>query len=79
MFRRVFKAFDRIAGWPRRIMLGGLVPALLLLCMAAVLYMKPHVSYSTFVLSRHMCRTAVTLFSEGMILGLFLDYLFSGK
>lgn len=79
MLRKVFKAFDRIAGMPKMIMLGGLLPALMLLGAAAALYLKPHVSYCTFVLSRQMCRTAVTLFSEGIVLGLFLDYLFSGK
>lgn len=79
MLRKMFKAFDRIGGLPRRVMLGGLLPAALILGAAAALYIKPHVSYSTFVLSRQMCRTAVTLFSEGIVLGLFLDYLFSGR
>ena len=73
MLKGLFSAIDRITGLPRRIMLGGLLPAFLLLLAASVLYLRPFVSYQDFVLSRQICKTAVTLFSEGIILGLFLD------
>ena len=79
MLFKMLKAFDSIRGLPRRIMLGGLIPSLILLGAAAALYLQPQISYSTFVLSRQMCRTAITLFSEGVVLGLFLDYIFSGN
>ncbi len=73
MIKRLFLAIDGVSGLPKRVMLGGLVPALLLLLAAAWMYLSPHVSYEKFLLSRQICKTAVTLFSEGMILGLFLD------
>lgn len=73
MLKRLFFAIDNVRGLPRRIMLGGLLPALILLTFAAGLYLKPQVTYGDFLLSRQVCKTAVTLFSEGIVLGLFLD------
>ena len=73
MIKKVFLAIDNITGFARRVMLGGLLPSLALLILAAYMYMKPEVRYEDFVLSRRICKTAVTLFSEGMVLGLFLD------
>ncbi len=73
MLKGLFSAIDHITGLPRRIMLGGLLPAFLLLLAAALLYLRPRVSYEDFILSRQICKTAMTLFSEGIILGLFLD------
>ncbi len=74
MLKRLFSAINGVGGVPRRIMLGGLLPALILLLAAAGLYLQPRVSYADFLLSRQICKTAVTLFSEGMVLGLFFDY-----
>lgn len=73
MIKRLFLAIDNITGFARRVMLGGLLPALALLLFAAYLYIKPEVRYDDFVLSRQICKTAVTLFSEGIVFGLFLD------
>ncbi|MBE7025538.1 MAG: hypothetical protein E7408_05735 [Ruminococcaceae bacterium] len=73
MLKRLFFAIDNVTGLPRRIMLCGLLPALILLVFAAWLYLRPQVSYADFLLSRQICKTAVTLFSEGIVLGLFLD------
>lgn len=73
MLKRVFSAINGVGGVPRRIIFGGLLPALILLLAAAGLYLKPVVSYADFLLSRQLCKTAVTLFSEGLVLGLFLD------
>jgi len=73
MIKRVFSAIDSVTGVPRRIIFGGLLPALLLMLASACVLLKPQISYDTFILSRQMCKTAMTLFSEGIILGLFLD------
>ena len=73
MIRKVFHAIEGVRGTPRRIMLGGLLPALLLLSAAAALLYFAGGSYEVFILSRQMCQTGLTLFSEGMVLGLFFD------
>ncbi len=73
MIRRLFSAINGVVGMPRRVIFGGLLPALILLLAAAGLYLQPRVPYANFLLSRQMCKTAVTLFSEGIVLGLFLD------
>ncbi len=75
MIKRLFSAIDGVTGLPRRVMFGGLLPALALLLAAAYVYMQPQVSYAAFVLSRQMCKTGVTLFSEGIVLGLLFDAL----
>ncbi len=73
MIKRLFLAIDGVSGLARRVMFWGLIPALVLMLAAAWIYLRPVVSYAQFLLSRQICKTAVTLFSEGIILGLFLD------
>ncbi|MBE7063768.1 MAG: hypothetical protein IJN25_04895 [Clostridia bacterium] len=73
MMKQVFSAFCDVGKTARRVMLAGLLPALFLLLAAVGLHLQTRVSYADFVLSRQICKTAVTLFSEGLVLGLFLD------
>ncbi len=73
--KRIFSAINGISGVPRRIMLGGLLPALLLLLLASCMFLRQEISYKEIVLSRQICETGVALFSEGMVLGLFVDVL----
>ncbi|MDD6307885.1 MAG: hypothetical protein PUB07_00780 [Clostridia bacterium] len=75
MLHRIFTAIDRIQGVPRYVMTAGLLGALVLLCIAVGMLLYPTVTYAAYVLSKQMCETAVTLFAEGVILGLFLDAL----
>lgn len=75
MIRRLFHAFEAVSGLPRKVMLWGLVPSLLLMIAAASICLAPRVSYEKFILSQRICETAVSLFSEGIILGLFIDIL----
>lgn len=73
MIKRLFSAFHGVGKMARRVMLAGLLPALILLLAAVGLQTQSRVSYADFLLSRQICKTAVTLFSEGIVLGLFLD------
>ncbi len=73
--KKIFLALEAVSGLPRRVMFGGLVPALLLLLASAWVLFRGSGSYAALVLSEQMCRTGITLFSEGMVLGLFLDIL----
>ena len=73
MLKRLFLQFENLSALSRRIILGGTVPALFLMLYATGLFIKPFVSYENFILSRNICKTAVTLFSEGIIFGLFID------
>lgn len=75
MIKRLFRAFEGVSGFPRRIMFWGVVPALLLMFTAVGFLLLPYNFYENFILSQHICKTAVTLFSEGIILGLFIDVL----
>ena len=79
MLRKLFLSLDALCGPARWTIFGGLVPALLLMAAAVFLYLSPALSYRTLVLSRQICQTAVTLFSEGMVLGLFLDIVLSRR
>ncbi len=79
MLRKLFLSLDGLCGLPRRIVFAGFVPALFLMAMAVYLYLPPAISYRTLVLSQQICQTAVTLFSEGLVLGLFLDILLSRR
>ena len=75
MLKRLFSAIEAVSGLPRRIMFWGMVPALLLMLAAVSFFMLPRISYEEYLLSQMICKTAVTLFSEGIILGLFIDVL----
>ena len=77
--KRIFSAINGISGIPRRIMLGGLLPALVLLLLALCLFLRQEITYEEIVLSRQICETGVALFSEGMVLGLFVDVLLKRK
>ena len=74
---RIMRAINKIAGAPRRVMLGGILGGSVLLCAATCLLYNG--TYSEIVLSRQMCQTAVGLFAEGMILGFFLDAVFKNQ
>ncbi len=73
MLKRLFRAFEEISGLPRKVFFWGAVPALLLMIAAVGFFLSPRISYESFLLSRYICKTAVSLFSEGLILGLFID------
>lgn len=73
MLKRLFHAFEEVSGLPRKIFFWGAVPALLLMIGAVSFFLSPSVPYENYLLSRQICQTAVSLFSEGMILGLFID------
>ncbi len=75
MLKGIFTAIDKITGVPKKVMLAGLLSALCLLVFGAGMLFGSHISYTRFVLSAQVCKTAMDLFSEGIIFGLFLDIL----
>ncbi len=72
--KKLFLALEGLSGLPRRVMFWGIIPAIFLL-VAATLLLGESGSYAAAVLSSQMCKTGITLFSEGFVLGLFLDIL----
>lgn len=73
--KKIFTALEAVRGIPRRVMLSGAVAALVLLLASTWVLFRGSDSYAALVLSEQMCKTGITLFSEGMVLGLFLDIL----
>lgn len=75
MLYRIFSSINQLRGIPRHILLSGVCGALcVMLAALCLLFFAPR--YGQYVLSCQLCEAAVTIFAEGIVLGLLWDMFF---